>query len=131
MSLPLRIDFDEKPMRIGIAAVVVSALGITAGAAMFRGWQGAAPVAPLVYVCTETGETLRLPPQSVPGVNPKTGRRTLFRGAYCPECNRWYAAPAPNHQAGNPKSLSCHIHKIAMTFDGPSVVQAAGPSAAP
>jgi hypothetical protein len=129
MSFPLRIDFDEKPVRIGIAAVVV--LGITAGAAMFRGWHGAAAAAPLVYVCTETGETFRLPPQSVPGVNPKTGRKTLFRGVYCSECNRWYAAPALNHQAGNPKPLTCHIHKIAMTFDGPSVVQAAAPATAP
>jgi hypothetical protein len=129
MSLPLRIDFDERPVRIGIAAIVVAALGITAGAAMFRGWHRTAPVAPLLYVCTETGETFSLPPQVIPAVNPKTGHKTLFRGVYCPECQRWYAAPAVNHRAGNMQPPFCHIHKVAMTFDGRSVDQATAPAA--
>ena len=131
MSFPLRIDFDEMPVRIGIAAIVVAALGITAGAAAWRGWHGSAAAAPIVYVCAETGETFQLAPQAIPATNPKTGRKTLYRGVYCRECNHWYAAPAPNHPGGNPRSLSCHIHKIAMTFDGPNVVQPAAPAMAP
>lgn len=131
MRLPLRIDFDEMPVKIGIAAAVVAAIGLTAGGAAWRGWHGKAVVTPIVYFCTETGETFRALPQGVPAVNPKTGRRTLFRGVYCAECKRWYAATTPNHRPGNPKPFYCHVHKTAMTFDGPSLASTEAPTTAP
>jgi len=127
MSLPLRIDLDEKPVRIGIAVAAVAVIGVLAGAALYRGWHGAPAAAPIVYVCSETGEAFRLPFQGIPGVNPKTGRRTLFRGAYCQECNQWHAVPAPNHQAGNPKAASCPVHHVPMTFDGPAELASSAP----
>jgi hypothetical protein len=85
----------------------------------------------IVYVCTETYETLSAPPQSVPAINSKTGRRTLYRGVYCVECKRWYPAPPSEHRNGNPKPLRCRIHKIEMTFAGPAGVPPAESATVP
>jgi len=130
MSFPLRIDFEEKPVRIGIVVLAVAAVA-TAGATMLRGWHSPAAAAPVVYVCKETGEAFELPHQEVPALNPNTGRRTLYQGVYCSDCNRWYPAPVANHRGGNPKAPTCPIHKTAMTFEGPSIAQTAASATAP
>lgn len=73
----------------------------------------------IVYICSETEELIVGPPQSVPAVNPITGRRTLLRGGYCAECRRWYALPSSEHAAGNPKPMYCRKHNVLMSLEGP------------
>ena len=73
----------------------------------------------VVYVCGETGQVVVAALQATPAINSATGKPTLLRGVYCPKCERWYATPPPEHAAGNPKALTCRIHQILMTTDGP------------
>ncbi len=101
-----------------IASAALAA-GLAAATALSIGGRHTGSAAAIVYVCTETGQVLSAPPQPVPAINPATGRRTLVRGVYCAGCNRWYAAPAPDHRTGNPRPPVCRIHHVAMTFDGP------------
>jgi hypothetical protein len=121
----MRYDFDTSELwserTAGQRLLMITAL-ISAGGVGFL-WAGShsgrAAGNPIVYVCTETQEAFSLPPQTVPAVNPNTRRPTLVRGVYCSGCKRWYAAPPTNHRSGNPKPLTCHIHKIAMSYEGP------------
>ena len=73
----------------------------------------------IVYVSSETGRVVAGPAQPIPAVDPETGKPTLLPGVYCPECRRWYAAPPPDHSPGNPKALTCRIHNVPMTTEGP------------
>jgi hypothetical protein len=74
----------------------------------------------VTYVCSETGAVIAAPAQQEPALNPETGRRTLLRGVYCPQCAKWYRAPSPEHQSGNPRPLTCSVHNVPMTYEGPS-----------
>lgn len=71
------------------------------------------------YLCRETKQVVRVPLGSVPAVNPATGRATLFRALYCPDCKKWHAVPPPDVFPGNPLTYSCPKHHRAMTADGP------------
>lgn len=73
----------------------------------------------VTYVCTETGKVIVAPAQSQPALNPETGKHTLLRGVFCPQCNKWYATPSPDHLRGNPRELKCQVHNVPMTYDGP------------
>ena len=73
----------------------------------------------VTYVCTESGKVVVAPAQPQPAVNPETGKKTLLRGVYCPQCSKWYATPSPDHARGNPRELQCRVHNIPMTYDGP------------
>lgn len=114
-------------------AVAVGALAV--GTAIFlwpdghRGVSG--PAVPIVYVCTETNETFSDQLQSVPAVNPKTGHRTLVRGVYCAECNRWYASQPSNHRSGNPRTQNCRVHHLPMTYAGPTDALSGSETASP
>lgn len=77
----------------------------------------------VVYVCSETGQTVVAPLQATPAINPAIGKATLLRGVYCPKCDRWYAMPPSDHAAGNPKPLICRVHNVPMTTDGPKPAQ--------
>jgi len=100
---------------------IVLAAAALAGGGLWLASRGAAPAAgaTMVYVCSETGEVVSAPSQPLPALNPRTGRNTLLRGVYCPQCGRWYAAPPPDHFAGNPRELTCRIHNVPMTAEGP------------
>jgi hypothetical protein len=73
----------------------------------------------VVYLCRETKQIVQAPPQKVPAVHPGTGRATLFRALYCPECKIWRAVPPPDVFAGNPLTYRCPKHQKPMTVDGP------------
>ncbi len=48
----------------------------------------------MVYVDTATQTPLTLPIQAtIPAPHPKTGKKTLVPGLYCPQCSAWYPAP--------------------------------------
>jgi hypothetical protein len=74
----------------------------------------------VTYVCSETGVVIVGPAQQEPAVHPETGRRTLLRGVYCPQCGKWYRAPSSEKVGGNPRELRCSVHNIPMTYEGPA-----------
>ena len=71
------------------------------------------------FAAAETGEFISAPPQPVPAVNPHTGRATLQRALYCPQCRRWHVVPPPDVLNGPPAGYPCPQHKIAMQEQGP------------
>jgi hypothetical protein len=71
------------------------------------------------YLCRETKQVVMAPLGSVPHVNPKTGRATLFRALHCPDCKKWHAVPPPDVFPGNPLTYPCPKHKKPMTTNGP------------
>jgi hypothetical protein len=73
----------------------------------------------VAYLCRETSQLILAPPQQVPAVNPQTGRATLFRALYCPDCQDWRAVPPPETFSGNPLTYPCPKHKRQMTATGP------------
>lgn len=73
----------------------------------------------VVYLCRETEEIIVGPPQATPAVNPKTGRPTLVRGLYCPECQKWRAVPSSEVHSGNPLAWPCPVHRQVMSLEGP------------
>ena len=73
----------------------------------------------VVYVCRETKELIKAPPQKVPATNPSTGRATLYRALYCSECRRWHPVPPPELYSGNPLTYRCPKHHRQMTASGP------------
>ncbi|TWU11421.1 hypothetical protein CA54_02280 [Symmachiella macrocystis] len=73
----------------------------------------------VVYRCSETGNYVSAPPQPVPAVNPHTGRATLQRALYCPQCQHWYVVPPPNVHNGPVAGYLCPQHKLAMQEQGP------------
>ena len=73
----------------------------------------------VVYVDRKTKEVFILEDSfETPAVNPKTGKRTLLRGLYCPECEKWYAVPPLEVIRRNPKSVFCPKDKTKMVLDG-------------
>ena len=122
MSIPLFIGLPGGSAGRNVVAGLIGALGI-GGAILFwpagsRGISG--PRVPIVYVCTETAETFVGDLQGEPAINPKTGRRTLVRGMFCLQCERWNASQPSNHRAGNPRAQLCRVHHVEMTYDGPT-----------
>ena len=79
----------------------------------------AADVKQIVYVCSETKKLVLAPPQPTPAENPATGRRTLLRALYCPQCKTWQAAPPSDQSATHPLNLRCQKHNVPLTVDGP------------
>lgn len=74
----------------------------------------------VTYVCSETGKVVVAPAQQTPAVNPETGRRTLLRGVYCTQCDKWYTTPVADRAGGNPREVRCRVHDIPMAYDGPT-----------
>ncbi|MGE3313619.1 MAG: hypothetical protein AB7O26_00800 [Planctomycetaceae bacterium] len=101
----------------GLAAVAVLLFGIVW---MMPGDGAAQSESIVTYVCSETGAVIATTAQQEPALNPATGRRTLLRGVYCPQCEKWYRAPSPEHSGGNPRPLVCGVHQVPMTYEGPS-----------
>ncbi len=97
------------------AALVATAL-LTSGCT-----DGGEPVGPqqVAYRCTETQEFVLAAPQPHPAVNPKTGRSTLMRTLYCPECEKWHVVPPPEVYNGHPVGFLCPLHQSAMQETGP------------
>ena len=77
------------------------------------------PQKSVVYICRETRQFRRAPPQPSPIVNPKTGRKTMFRALYCSRCKRWHAIPPAEERSGNPLRYQCPKHHCAMSLEGP------------
>ncbi len=73
----------------------------------------------VVYLCRETKALIKAPPQPVPALNPKTGRKTLYRALYCAECKNWQPVPPPDMYSGNPLTYHCPKHRRQMTASGP------------
>jgi hypothetical protein len=71
------------------------------------------------YICRETKQVVLAPLAPVPVVNSQTGRATLFRALYCPDCKKWHAVPPPDVFPGNPLTYPCPKHRHVMTTDGP------------
>lgn len=77
------------------------------------------PEPQVVYLCRETGELIRGARQSLPAVNPNTGRATLQLALYCDKCDRWHAVPPPDVFPGNPLGYPCPKHHVPMSDSGP------------
>lgn len=73
----------------------------------------------VVYLCKETNQLIKAPPQQVPATNPDTGRATLYRALYCAECETWKVVPPPDVFPGNPLTYPCPKHRRQMTATGP------------
>lgn len=73
----------------------------------------------VVYVCTQTRETVVAEAQPTPAVNPETGRRTLMKGLYCAQCETWYPAPPIDVLQRNPGAAVCPRHETPLALDGP------------
>jgi len=73
----------------------------------------------VVYLCRETQQLRRAPRQPSPIVNPKTGRKTMFRALYCSRCKRWHVIPPGEEQTGNPLRYKCPKHRCPMSENGP------------
>src|SRR5688572_1021420 len=76
-------------------------------------------IAAIPYICRETKQVIEAALSPVPAVNPKTGRATLFRALYCPDCKKWHAVPPPDVFAGNPLTYRCPKHHHPMSQKGP------------
>ena len=71
------------------------------------------------YLCRETKMVVKAAPAPVPAVNPQTGKATLYRALYCPDCKKWHAVPPPDVFAGHPLTYPCPKHRRAMSAEGP------------
>ena len=81
---------------------------------------GDEPVRRMVYVDTETMTPLvQAVSESLPAVNPKTGKRTLMAGLYCAECQTWYPVPPPDQINRRPNAALCPKTRTPLTLDGP------------
>jgi hypothetical protein len=72
-----------------------------------------------VYFCRETKRPVVAAVQPTPAINPATGRRTLVRALYCPQCKAWRAVPPDAAANGNPLASKCPKHRCPLTADGP------------
>ncbi len=84
-----------------------------------RGNSSRDAVEDVVYLCRETKELIKAPRQNVPAVNPRTGRKTLYRALYCADCKHWQPVPPPDVYSGNPLTYRCPKHHRQMTSNGP------------
>ncbi|MCP4175843.1 MAG: hypothetical protein GY758_34290 [Fuerstiella sp.] len=74
----------------------------------------------MVFVDTATSTPIVTPvPDSVPSLNPATGKRTLMPGLYCPVCEQWYPVPAPEQINRQPGAALCPITKTPLMAAGP------------
>ena len=99
-------------LTLAVAAYVVTLLIGGSNAAAETGEQ-------VVYLCRETGSVVTGPPQPTPAVNPETGRSTLYRALFCPQCQTWRAVPPSEVYGGNPMSHVCPRHRAPMSPTGP------------
>lgn len=81
----------------------------------------------VAYLCRETGELVKAPRQPTPAVNPKTGRPTLDRALFCPECDKWQPIPSSDAFNGDPLSHHCPRHRAPMLAAKPSETNATDP----
>lgn len=57
--------------------------------------------------------------ESLPAVNPGTGKRTLMPGLYCPQCHKWYPVPPPDQINRQPDATLCPKTRAQLIPDGP------------
>ena len=74
--------------------------------------------AEVAYLCRETRQVVFAPPQAVPAVHPQTGRPTLDRALYCPQCRSWH--PVPPTWPGNPLAYRCPRTRGPLEASGPA-----------
>ena len=106
-------------MRIFKYLIVISIVGILAYWFAPASSPAGIETPEVTYLCRETGKVVRLPAQSVPAVNPQTGRATLYRALYCEKCKAWQPVPGPDVFPGNPLRYSCPKHDRPMAQEGP------------
>lgn len=81
----------------------------------------------ITYICTETHTVSRGEWQTMPAVNPQTGRRTLVQALYCQQCGQWYPAPPPEMAQQSPRGPACPKDGATLGMEGPLVnAQASG-----
>ena len=103
-----------------IAALLTVAVAVAVATLLIGGSDAAAETGEqVVYLCRETGRVVAGPPQSTPAVNSATGRPTLYRALYCPQCQTWRVVPPSEVYGGNPLSQVCPRHRTPMSPTGP------------
>ena len=74
----------------------------------------------MVYVDTVTkSATVMEIAEDFPAVQPRTGKRTLMPGMYCPKCNTWHPVPPPDQINRTPRATVCLKTGAPLTVDGP------------
>ena len=74
----------------------------------------------MVYVDTESREAVVTEKSNtVPVINPSTGKRTLMPGLYCSKCEKWYPAPPPERINSVPGAGLCPETQNPLSADGP------------
>lgn len=74
----------------------------------------------MVYVDIATQTPMTLPVQaSIPAAHPKTGKKTLVPGLYCPECGVWYPAPPVEVLQRTASAFHCPKGGHPMSPNGP------------
>ncbi|MBI1313703.1 hypothetical protein GC176_20615 [bacterium] len=73
-----------------------------------------------VFVDTVTQTAMVLPvSDTVPAINPHTGKRTLMPALFCPDCQKWYPVPAPEQINRQPDAARCPRTETPLIADGP------------
>ncbi|MFN0053483.1 MAG: hypothetical protein ACKV0T_14970 [Planctomycetales bacterium] len=81
---------------------------------------GPLPSPQIAYICRETGTLSFGPRQPTPAVNPATGRSTLVQALFCPQCEKWHAAPPPEFSERLPLGPVCPVHKLPLLETEPT-----------
>ena len=108
--------------RIGLS--LLFGLVLVAAGSGVRSWLGgsrpaAVTGADVTYICLETGETFEGPVQSVPALNPETGRNTLVPAVYSTAKKAWLPAP--------PEEALRRHRRLMSQADGQSPLEHAAP----
>ncbi|SFH67855.1 hypothetical protein [Planctomicrobium piriforme] len=74
----------------------------------------------VVVIDTQSRYIFKARPTTVlPTKNPKTGKETITRAAYCaqcPGCDRWKDVPLDASPETNPKAFTCPKHGLMTTY---------------
>lgn len=93
-----------------VAGVLLVRFFSTGPLSFERGTSPGAKGATVMWICTETHETMEAAAEAGPLPNPKTGKPTFVRAMICRKCQKWYPAPPADlrtKQRTGPRCPAC------------------------